>query len=340
MNSSVLLLNIDNTTTPEILTTSKIISAVILLLTFVFGLIMNSLYFWVLQFRMRKTINTTWFLQLILANLFYTLLLPFVAVYFLTKPHWILGLFMCKFVNSFLSLSMHGSVFVLTAISLDRYLLVFNPHWYRRHMNPRKALLISLVLWAVALLYSSPYLIFRQIKSSGNKSICYNDYTIFGDWEEKSIKWSLFSFRLLAGFIIPLAIIMFCYLRIFTKMKMEHLARSTRTYKIIFTAILSFFTTYTPYHLWYGMSMERGKIPQNILQSLQILTICLSSINYCLVPVLYLFIVDSFKNVFQKSLVALIELVINENYSSTIRSLEEKKETPSIPNVSDDKYVT
>nr|DBA15823.1 TPA: hypothetical protein GDO54_003283 [Pyxicephalus adspersus] len=310
----------------EPFTTPKMISSVLLLLTFVFGLIVNSLYLWVLWFRMRRTINTTWFLHLILTNFFFTIIIPFTAVYFMTRPHWIFGLFMCKLFNSLVSVCMYGGVFVLTTVSIDRYCLVFHPHWYRKHMNPRKASLICAALWTMALLFSAPYLAFRNVRYTHNITICYNDYTLFGNLDERRVKWSMFGFRLLAGLIIPLSVITICYLKIFIKIKSENLAKSTRPYKIIFIAILSFVISWIPYHIWYGMSVEPGKFQETILESLQILTVLFTCINYCFTPILYLFIVESFRNIFRKSLLALIELVLNETNSSANRSLEDRKE--------------
>ncbi|XP_073458005.1 probable G-protein coupled receptor 33 [Aquarana catesbeiana] len=319
-------LNMDTETIYEPFTTPKMISSVLLLLIFVFGSIVNSLYLWVLWFRMRRTVNTTWFLHLILTNFFFTLFTPFLAVYFMMRPHWIFGLFMCKLVNSFISVCMYGSVFILTTISLDRYCLVFHPHWYRKHINTRKASLICAALWTFTLLFSSPYLAFRNIRYRNNITNCYNDYTLSGKLDERQTKWFLFSFRLLVGLLIPLGIITICYLSIFIKMKRENLARSTRPYKIMCTAILSFFISWTPYHVWYGMTVEPGKFPETILEVLLILTNLFTCINYCLTPILYLFIVESFKNIFKKSLVVLIELVLNETYSTANRNLEDQKE--------------
>ncbi|KAM5132682.1 putative G-protein coupled receptor 33 [Mantella aurantiaca] len=313
-------LNMTNKEIYEPFTTPKMISSVLLLLSFAFGLVMNLLYLWVLRFRMRRMINTTWFFHLILANFFFTLITPFLAVFMMVRPHWVFGLFMCKVINSLLSTCMYAAVFILTTISLDRYCLVFHPHWYRKHMNLRKASLICAALWALAILFSSPYLAFRNLRYKDDVTICYNDYTLSGKFDARQVRWSLFSFRLLMGLLIPLVIISICYLSIFIKMKRENLAKSTRPYKILCTAILSFFISWTPYHVWYGMSVEPGKFPEMTLEILQILTVLFTCVNYCLTPILYLFIVESFKNIFRKSLVALIELVFNETYSTQERA--------------------
>ncbi|XP_068098457.1 probable G-protein coupled receptor 33 [Hyperolius riggenbachi] len=317
------------------LSAPTITSSVLLLITFTFGLVVNSLYFWVLCRRMRQTVNTTWFLHLILANFFFILLIPFVAVYLIMKPQWVFGLFMCKLVNSFVSVGMYGAVFLLTMISLDRYWLVFHPHWYRIQMNPCKASLICSALWMTSLLLSSPYLVLRQIENKNNLTICTNNYNMSREWTEQQIKWTLFSLRLIVGFIIPLVVITVCYLRIFIKMKRENLPRSTRPYKIICIAILSFFTCWTPYHMWYGMTITPDKFPKKSLESLQVLAISFACINSCLTPILYLFIVENFKNMFRKSVMALIELALHDSTISANRSLEEKREQHSISIVRD-----
>lgn len=291
-------------------------SAILFFVTFAFGLVVNTLYLWVLWFRMTRNVNTTLFFHLILANLMVTFVFPFAAVYFIMEPHWVFGLFMCKLINSLVSLGMYVSVFLLTVISVDRYCLVFHPHTHKRYMNPRSASITCLLFWVLAFGFITPYLVFRQVRNEGNVTICYNDYTLSGRWGEKRVKWVLFSIRLVMGFVIPFSIITFCYAKIFIKMKKERLARSRRPYRIILIAILSFFISWTPYHLWYGMGVEKDKFPQSVLKSLQVLSTCLTCINSCFTPVLYLFIVESFKNMFRKSILAIIELVVNETFTS------------------------
>ncbi|XP_075183762.1 putative G-protein coupled receptor 33 [Anomaloglossus baeobatrachus] len=305
-------------------------SAVFLLFTFVFGLVVNTLYLWVLGYRMRRSVNTTWFFHLILGNLVFTIFIPFFIAYIVLKPRWVFGLFMCKIISSSVSLVMYQIVFVLTVISVDRYCLVFLPFWYRRYMNPRNATIVCLFLWILALLFTSPYLVTRQVKYEKNITICYNDYTISGQWNSQRVKWILFTTRLILGLVIPFAIITSCYLKIILKMSKEKLVRSNKPYKIICIAIVSFFSSWTPYHVWYGMSAAEGRFPESLLNALHVLAISLACINSCFTPVIYLFVVENFKLMFRKSLLDLIELVLSETFISTNRSLDEKKEQSSL----------
>ncbi|OCT73312.1 probable G-protein coupled receptor 33 [Xenopus laevis] len=328
-----------NTTTGMTYTSIKagnLLSAVALLVSLLFGLVLNTLYLWVLRFRMRKSINTTWFFHLILPNFVFTITMPFLAAYMIMLPHWIFGSFLCKCLNSLFSVCMYASVFFLTVISLDRYSLVFHPVWYRGHMNNSYASAICISLWGLAILFSSPYLVFRQthLLEDNKTTICYNNYTISGSiWQESKIqlRWVMFSFHLLLGFLLPFAVITVCYVRIALRMKKGNLVRSSKPYKIIFITVASFFISWFPYHLWYGMRMtnEEGRFHKTTLSILMAFSTCLICINYCFTPLFYLFIAKNFKKSLRKSILLLIESVFNETLNSLNRSFEDKSYAPS-----------
>ncbi|KAM4652220.1 putative G-protein coupled receptor 33 [Discoglossus pictus] len=339
-SSSDLHINITDGTTPTRIPVSQLVSAILLLLTFLFGLVGNSLYIWVLGFRMRKSVNITYFFHLILTNLVFTFTIPFASLYILWQPHWIFGVFLCKAVNSLITLSMYASVFLLTVISIDRYMLVFHPHLYRRRMNLRYASVICLCLWGLAVLCSSPYLLFRQIRQDNKTTICYNDYTLSGKWNDKqkiNVKWSMFCFRLLLGFLLPFCLITYFYLKIIYKIKTDHLVSSNKPYKIIFTTITSFFVSYISYHLWYGMRLMEDRYLESIQNALEVTAICLSCFNSCFTPTFYLFVVENVKNVFKTSILSLIEAVFTENSDAREQKLEEKSEIQLTSVVKDQK---
>ncbi|OCT73308.1 probable G-protein coupled receptor 33 [Xenopus laevis] len=314
--------------------TTNILATVILVVTFVFGLVVNSLYLWVLRFRMHRSINTTWFFHLIVSNVVFTFTIPFLAAYVLMLPHWILGSFLCKLINSLVSVCMYASVFFLTIISLDRYGLVFHPVWYRGHMNNRYASAICISIWGLAILFSSPYFAFRQTRLlEDNKTIiCYNNYTFSGsNWQKSAIQlnWMMFIIHLILGFLLPFAVMTVCYVRIALRMKKGNLARSSKPYKIIFITVGSFFVSYFPYHLWYGMSIEEDRFHKSTLKILMVLTVSLICFNCCFTPVLYLLIAENFKKSLRKSLLLLIESVFNETFNSLDKHFEDKSDVPS-----------
>ncbi|XP_063797753.1 probable G-protein coupled receptor 33 [Pseudophryne corroboree] len=307
---------------------SKLLCFLLLLATFVFGLILNTLYLWVLCFRMKRNVNNTWFFHFIITHLIFIVTMPFLAVFFLLYPHWVFGVFMCKLINFLLSFSMYATVFFLTAISTDRYCLVFQPHFYKKHMNAHRSSVICLLFWGLAFVCSSPYLAFRQVLQNNNISLCNNDYALTGRWDaepilQAKIKWGMFCFRLLVGFLLPFFIITFCYLNIAFKINKENLTKSNKPYKIIWISIISFFISWTPYHVWYGMSVEKGLFRESTLEALKIFTICSTCFNSCFTPTLYLFIVENFKKVFKKSTLSIFEEVFS-------KSTEDRSESHSL----------
>ncbi|XP_077312000.1 putative G-protein coupled receptor 33 [Lithobates pipiens] len=298
---------------PEV-TAPNLISAFILILTSLFGLIMNSLYIWVLRFRMVQSVNTTWFLHLIITNLIFTLDMPIIAAYVLRNPNWTLGSFMCKMNNALVEMCAHAAVFFLMAISIDRFLSVFYPVWHRKHVTPYHAYMVCLALWGLAVLCSSPYFILCNVEQDQNITLCCAEFTISRDEGQLeklklSTQWVLYFFHLSMSFLLPFSVMVLCYFRIAFKLKLEQKPKSNKPYKLISIVIASFFICWMPYHIRNGMILEKGRFREQILQTLLMLTTCFTCINCCLTPMLYLFIVDSFSKEFKKSTQSCICLV-------------------------------
>ncbi|XP_069802828.1 probable G-protein coupled receptor 33 [Dendropsophus ebraccatus] len=295
---------------PEI-TTTKVISAIVLLITSLFGLVMNTLYIWVLKFRMSQSVNTTWFFHLIITNFIFTLNMPLLAVYVLRNPLWVFGTILCKLNNTVIDSCVLAAVFFLTAISLERFFLVYHPLWYRQHMNLRWASIICFSMWGLAILSSSPFIMLCHVEHYGNITVCCSELkfpSLEGNPQKLDLatEWGFFGFRFAMSFVIPFGLLSVCYLLIGFKIRSDHLAKSTKPYKLILVVVVSFFICWAPYHIRNGMLVEKGRFPEEVLQVLIVLCTCFSCVNSCLTPILYLFIVDSFNKEFRKSVQLLI----------------------------------
>uniref|UniRef100_A0A3Q2CSE1 G-protein coupled receptors family 1 profile domain-containing protein n=1 Tax=Cyprinodon variegatus TaxID=28743 RepID=A0A3Q2CSE1_CYPVA len=143
----------------------------------------NGLVIFVTGFKMKKTVNSVWFLNLALADFLFTAFLIFSAVSLYQDHHW-------PFVTMF------ASVFFLTAISVDRCLSIWVVVWAQNNRTVFKAQIISAVIWLAAGICSTPYVCFRTIIEKNNVTDC------FYDTETKN-KWSLEIFRFIMGFLIP-----------------------------------------------------------------------------------------------------------------------------------------
>ncbi|XP_036924207.1 C3a anaphylatoxin chemotactic receptor isoform X2 [Sturnira hondurensis] len=149
-----------------------ILSMVILSLTLLLGLPGNGLVLWVAGLKMKWTVSTVWFLHLTLADFLCCLSLPFSMAHLALQGHWPYGRPLCKLIPSIIILNMFASVFLLTAISLDRCLLVLKPIWCQNHRNVRAAFIICVCVWVVALIMCIPVFIYREMFTVDNKNMC------------------------------------------------------------------------------------------------------------------------------------------------------------------------
>ncbi|XP_003792031.1 probable G-protein coupled receptor 33 [Otolemur garnettii] len=317
INGSTLIRNSTHFPAPV----SKIIIALPLFVSFIIGTIINGLYLWVLKFKMKQTVNTVLFFHLILTYFISTLVMPFIAISQLEDNYWTFGTALCKVVNSILSLGIFASVFFLSAISLDRYLLILHPIWSLQHRTPRGAFSVVLGVWISATALSIPYLVFRETHhDQKGKLICQNNYVVSTNWERKEMQTlsqrihiAFFISRFLLGFLVPFFIITFCYQRVASKMKEKGLFKSSKPFKVMTAAIISFFVCWVPYHVYQGLLLIKN---QSLLLDLTtILTALTTSFNTVFSPTMYLFIGENFKKVFKKSILTLFESAFNEDSS-------------------------
>ncbi|XP_069099115.1 C3a anaphylatoxin chemotactic receptor-like [Pleurodeles waltl] len=169
---------------------SSIITMALLALTFLLGLPGNALVIWVAGLKMKRTVNTVWFLNLAIADFVCCLSLPFSIAHEALHGHWPYGDVLCKVLPAIIIFNMFASVFVLVAISMDRCLLVIKPVWSQNHRTVGLASWLCLGIWILAFLTCVPVFIYRQTfhDDSGKIECIYNygepyyDYNAYGDY--------------------------------------------------------------------------------------------------------------------------------------------------------------
>ncbi|NXX72622.1 CML1 protein, partial [Spizella passerina] len=154
-----------------------ILSMVVYSIACLLGVSGNGLVIWIAGFKMKKTVNSIWFLNLAIADFIFTFFLPLSIAYTALGFHWPFGKLLCKLNSTMAFLNMFASVFLLTVISMDRCVSVAFPIWSHNHRSPELAARIALGTWGLAVLLSSPYLVFRDtLVSSRNVTSCYNNF--------------------------------------------------------------------------------------------------------------------------------------------------------------------
>ncbi|KAG7269047.1 hypothetical protein CRUP_003668 [Coryphaenoides rupestris] len=99
------------------------------------GIVGNGLVIYVTAFRMKRTVNSIWFLNLAVADFLFTSFLILIIVSLSQGYHWPFGEIMCK-----LRAILTGSnIYFLTAISVDRCLCTWVVVWSQNHRTVRSA---------------------------------------------------------------------------------------------------------------------------------------------------------------------------------------------------------
>ncbi|XP_014874100.1 chemokine-like receptor 1 [Poecilia latipinna] len=288
-----------------------VINVVIFLLGF-FG---NMLVIWISGFKMRKTVNTTWYLSLAMSDFLFCAFLPFNIVSIAMKE-WFFGSFMCKFTSAALFINMFSSIFLLIIISMDRCVSVMFPVWAQNHRSVQKASAVVVFAWLLAAGMSIPSLIYRQVhtNSDGSQS-CYTNY------DTTSTHMITVVTRFIVGFVVPFTIIIICYSIIIFKLQNNRMAKSSKPFKVMTALIVAFFVCWLPYHVFVLMELNHRQYDLNVLTTGIQMGVILASANSFLNPLLYVFMGNDFQKKLKSSLLSKMENAMADEGRTTSRYL-------------------
>ncbi|XP_068616716.1 chemokine-like receptor 1 [Brachionichthys hirsutus] len=296
----------------EILCMSLLVVSVVI---FLLGFCGNALVIWISGFKMKKTINTTWYLSLAISDFVFCAFLPF-SIANMAMEDWVFGRFMCKFAPSVMFLNMFSSIFLLVIISVDRFVSVAFPVWAQNHRTIRKASVIVVLAWLMAIALSVPSAVFRDVGSHLGRTICFNNYTS-SQHSHKIVALS----RLLAGFIAPFVIIIICYSIIILKLRTNRMTKSSKPFKVMTALIAAFFVCWLPYHVFVLLELSHQNYSHSVLSAGLKVGTSLAAANSVLNPVLYVFMGNDFKRKFKSSVLSKMENAMADEGRTTSRYL-------------------
>ncbi|KAM8960413.1 chemerin-like receptor 1 [Pelodytes ibericus] len=146
-------------------------SFVLSVATCVIGLLGNAIVICVAGCAMKKHQSKIWFLNLAVADLVFLLCLPLNAVAEL-KGNWPFGSPLCKTYNFLTTANMYASIFIITALNIDRALAVAKPIWHHKFISCRVCYCICSLIWVITMLFSIPAIFFSDEVESKNKIQC------------------------------------------------------------------------------------------------------------------------------------------------------------------------
>lgn len=285
-------------------------------LIFLLGFFGNALVIWMAGFKMKRTVNTTWYLSLAISDFVFCAFLPF-SVANMVMEEWIFGLAMCKTASSVMFLNMFSSIFLLVVISVDRFVSVAFPVWAQNHRSLGKASAVVVLAWLLAMVLSLPSAIFRQVGTHLGRAQCFNNYTL-SYVSHSAVVLS----RLAAGFIVPFIVIICCYYAIVVKVRSNRMmTKSSKPFRVMSALVAAFFVCWLPYHVFVVLELHHQRYNHEVLTNGLKVGTAMAAANSFLNPVLYVFMGNDFKKTFRHSVLSKMENAMAEEGRTVSRYL-------------------
>ncbi|XP_048016821.1 C3a anaphylatoxin chemotactic receptor-like isoform X1 [Megalobrama amblycephala] len=298
--------NVTNATQPEPLSSIEIFNIFIYFVTFALGIVGNGLVIFVTGYKMKTTVNSIWFLNLAIADFIFILVIILYIITAFNKMVWHFGDFMCKFVSFVTVLNMFASIFLLTAISLDRCMSTWVIVWAQNKRTLVKARIICALVWVLSIFCSIPFVINRLEK---HNRCTYNTFSIFK---------SLVIYRLMVGFLIPFLIIASSYIAIGVRAKRLKRGKKLKPFRVIIAVIMAFFLCWFPFHVQQLCTViaieNKWSEFLNVINDIGPFVNCLVHLNSCLNPILYVFMCEEFKKKLKQSLLLVLETAFADEH--------------------------
>ncbi|XP_058261098.1 fMet-Leu-Phe receptor-like [Hemibagrus wyckioides] len=272
-------------TTVDIEAVTAYITIVFYTITVLFGITGNAVVIWMTGFRLKASVTNVWLANLAVADLIFCLTRVTSLIKKLFYDYWPFGVFLCKFNGFFKYTNMFCSVFILAVISLDRAVCVWQPVFSRQRRTLCAARLISVGVWMVAVIFSAPYYVYRQVYTGKNNfSKCGVEVPESPEGDNRT-KLALYSIRFLCGFLLPFLVILICYVLAGLGIQRTRILQKSRPLRILAGLVCAFFLCWGPYHFLLLAKMVDSK-SQAVKVGLPIAS-GIAYINSCVNPILY-----------------------------------------------------
>ncbi|XP_076007124.1 chemokine-like receptor 1 [Genypterus blacodes] len=283
-------------------------------LIFLLGFLGNGLVIWISGFKMKRTVNTTWYLSLAISDFIFCACLPF-SISNTVMDEWIFGLVMCKVTSFVMFLNMLSSIFLLVIISVDRCVSVVFPVWAQNQRTVNKATAAVSIAWVLAVGLSIPAVVFRDVSNHLGKTSCVTNYTSH-PYGHMTVAVS----RFIGGFVVPFFLIIICYSIIIVKLCTNKMTKSSKPFKVMTALIAAFFICWLPYHIFILLELDHHNNSTVLTMGLKVGTLTAAA-NSLLNPVLYVFMGNDFKQTFKSSVLSKMENAMGEEGRTMSRYL-------------------
>ncbi|XP_075068347.1 leukotriene B4 receptor 1-like isoform X2 [Mixophyes fleayi] len=266
---------------------SQSLGIAILSIAFIIGFPGNAFVIWTVLAQMKKrTVTCLLISHLAMADIVVILTAP-VFLHLLATGSWAFGNIICKMCHYISCLSMYASIFLITFMSIDRFLAVTRPLTSLSMRTKPVVRSIILAIWVLASLLAIPMLIYRAVKTTNNYQQCIPFHSSPGHIIFQYV------FETMTGFVIPFTIILSSYICIGIRLRSAMFQSKHKTSQLVIMIIVIFALFWLPYHVVniiqvsgeLSSSGNLRKLAQLTRPNATALAFLSSSIN----PILYVF---------------------------------------------------
>ncbi|XP_017266379.1 chemokine XC receptor 1-like [Kryptolebias marmoratus] len=180
-----------------------------------------------------KFVTKTFILNLACSDLIFTATLPFWAYYHL--HHWVFGDFLCKFMTAVYFVGLYSSIFILTGMTVDRFITVVLNKWPNNSLRKRCAVGVCVAAWVISIAVS-PYDASKMQVENDSYCEAYSEAEL-GYYLQVSLL-----------FFLPFAVIIFCHLSIIRTVFQATNRQRRKAVGIVFCIVAAYFICWGPYN--------------------------------------------------------------------------------------------
>lgn len=272
----------------------------ILSLSFIIGTPGNCIVIWTVCTKMKQVSpSVLLILNLAIADVLVLITLPIWIYSF--ADSWVFGVIFCKILVFIIYCSMYASIFLITALSLERLMAVFYPFTIQRYKTKEKISLIIFLIWFLSIAFGISVIPFQETEKMNGGLLC-----TCRNYSSQRQRLSYLLLETLAGFVIPFLIICTCYMCVARRISRMTYQSRQRSERLVASVVVAFILCWFPHHLFNILDIisiqielsnkEMSLALEEIVDRGVYISGALAFISSCINPLLYAFAARRFQN--------------------------------------------